>query len=257
MIKEKLTTIAAMAAVLCGVHGETATGTAATRISVTDCSGVVRTAGSVTLTYNPGWTWITNTPGAYVVLEKTLRPKTARVGVPQAVTTAVQTFAADAAGEYVFTPASDDERCVTFTHRVYSEGGAELGTALTAEVAVGVRSAASADVFYDDATNAMQKVVDAKGIAPIAHSVTWVTNAASFTIADSSTALWHGVAHQSSRTLLTGDDEGTLAYPAARFPYGEHELSIVFADANGDAIPEATRTVRFGVPFEGFIMTVR
>ena len=259
-IKAKIALAFALMLSVCAIdlYGESATGTTATRIAVTDCSGVVRTVDSVTLTYNPGWTWVTNTPGAYVVLEKTLRPKTARVGVPQAVTTTVQTFAADASGEYVFTPAFDDERCAVFTHRVYSGGGAELGTALTAEVSVGVRSAAAAGVFYDDATNAMQKVVDARGIAPIAHSVAWVTNAASFTITDDSTNICQGVAYPSTSTLLTGDDEGLLAYPSASFPFGEHVLSIVFADANGDAIPDATRMVRFEVPFKGgFIFLVR
>ena len=232
-------------------YGATATGTAAEKIEIVDCSKVVHEVDSVPLAYNPGWTWVTNTPGAYVVIEKTLYPKTARVGVPQAVTTEVQRFAADTAGDFVFTPASDDERCVTLTHRVYSASGTEIGTALTAKVSVGVRSAASSGVFYDDATNAMQKVVDATGAAPLAHSVAWVPNAATWTIWDACTATGGGV---SRRQVSAGSDEGVLDFATTRFRGGAHVLSISFEDAEGNAIPDATRTVAFCAPYTGFIL---
>ena len=232
-------------------HGATATGTAAERIEVIDCSETVRAVDFASLSYNPGWTWVTNTPGAYVVIEKTLYPKTAQVGVPQAVTTEVQRFAADTAGEFAFTPASDDERCITLTHRVYSASGDEIGTALTAKVSVGVRSAASSGVFYDDATNAMQKVVDAKGAAPLAHSVAWVPNAATWAIWDACTATGGGV---SRRQVSAGSDEGVLDFATTRFRGGEHVLSISFEDAQGNAIPDATRTVAFCAPYTGFIL---
>ena len=228
----------AVAAAALSTAAETATGKTVKPISVVDCSKTVLGVGSVDLNYDPGWTWVTNTPGAYVVFEKTLYPKLVGVGVPAAVTSVVKIFAADASGTFEFAQPSG-ECNMTLVHRVYAADGTELGSPLTAEIAFGAQASAAA-VHYDDAADAVQKLVDAYAVLPIAHSVRWTQGAASFVIAD--TNLTRG---GESRILLRGTDEGVASISSTAFCRGDHELSISFLDAQGELLSGHTRTVGF------------
>ena len=226
---------------------ETASATAA-KIAVNTCRGEIRTVAPTDIEYSPLWGGVTN-EGAYVVIEKV-----EHAGMFNAVTSIVTTCAVDAENAYSFSPGEEDSPCVRFIHRVYDDGGTEIGTPLERDVAFGVMSSPSSAVRADSRTNSLQLAASERLPISLAYSTEWTTNVASVAISVISLS-GEGGEGLATNTVFSAVADAEGSTPLCNVGIGWRRLLYRLADSSGNTILEYL-TDEFKKP-GGLILTVK
>ena len=207
--------------------------TATEKISVDSRSGFRRAVAPCKLWYDTAWCEADSSQ-AHVVIEKV-----EHAGMFNATTQIVATLSTDAYGSHAYDLGEDDDRCVRFIHRVYSEDGVEIGEPLVSDVAFGYVSAPGASFGVDSRSDSLQKVSDAKLPIKLAYSTDWTKNAASLTI-KAVRLSGNGGAPVSTNTVFTTESDAEGTAPLQGISAGWWRLLCQLFDGSGGVLLEYT-----------------
>lgn len=249
-----LSVVAGLAATGLRADPESATGTAAPIAAEVIGHEELRTICPADIGYNPNWACRTNVYGGRVVLRKVEHPDTS-----YAVTSVVNECAVDASGDYALSlPEDVGERNVRLLHTTEIDGKA-FGETLVADVGFGKRSSASSAFFAATAPDALQRIADAKGVAPLAYSTDWTNGVTKVKIDYAYEQLKKGRKYgEGAGTLFSADADATGAfdYDLSEAVGGDYTLTYTMYGENDEVLD--TYTALFSLPFKlGMILMVR
>ena len=207
--------------------------TATEKIYVDSRAGSRRAVAPCKLWYDRAWCGA-EASGAYVKIEKVYH-----AGMFNATTQIVATLSTDAYGSHAYDLGEDDDRCVRFIHRVYSEDGVEIGEPLVSDVAFGYVSAPGASFGVDSRSDSLQKVSDAKLPIKLAYSTDWTTNAASLAI-KAVRLSGNGGGPVSTNTVFTTESDAEGTAPLQGISAGWWRLLCQLFDGSGGVLLEYT-----------------
>ena len=162
-------------------------------------------------------------------------------GTADAVTNDVAVFSAGETGNYTFSFAVGDEKCLRLLHVAYNAGGTQVGETLAADVAFGVTGEGVGDVVIDTRMNSLQLVAEAGGPASLAYSTDWVTNGvpASVRLSCVRDLSYHGqILKSTTNVLLTTDApaKGDYLHATQIGNGGLYTLTCSFLDEHGSLL---------------------
>ena len=244
---------AGVAAVGLGTDPASATGTAAPIAAEVIGGEELRTLCPADIGYNPNWAQRSGVPGGKAVIRLVEHPDT-----DYAVTTVLNEGDVDEIGTYLLTIGDTGERNVRLTHTTEVDGEA-VGDVLSADVAFGKVSAASSAFFAATATNALQMIADAKGVAPLAYSTAWTNGVTKVKIDYAYEQLKKGRKYgEGAGTLLSADADatGVFDYDLSEAVGGDYTLTYTMYGENDEVLD--TYTALFSLPFKlGLMLMVR
>jgi len=235
------------------VSAETSTGTSAPIAAETIGPSGVRSLSPTDLGYDPSWAVHTNLTGGKVVISLVQHPDT-----DYATTNQVVELGEGQAGTYSFSLPAASESVVRLLHRTELDGQA-FGETLAADVSFGKVSSASTSFFAASATNALQRIADAKGVAPLAYSTDWTNGVSSIRI-DYAYEQWKRGQHYGSGggTLFSAaaDATGVYDYNTSGLIGGDYTLTYTMLGANDEVL--GTYTALFALPVKlGTILVIK
>ena len=217
-------------------------------IAVDMRSGSCRALSPGMIAYAPGYSGVTN-EGAYVVIEKVEHADTA-----SAATNILETFEADAEGEYSLSIADGGERRLRLIHRVYSAEGEEIGEPLVRDVAFGYKSTYGTAFVADTCATTLQALASARLPIKLAYSTMWATNASEVSISAVKLSGRNGTA-VATNVFFSAEAEAEGVTSPFGAGGGWYRLLCRITDGSDTALVEYL-TAEFEMPYS-FVLSIR
>ena len=217
-------------------------------ISVDLRSGSCRALSPGMIAYAPGYSGVTN-EGAYVVIEKVEHADTA-----SAATNILETFEADAEGEYSLSIADGGERRLRLIHRVYSAEGEEIGEPLVRDVAFGYKSTYGTAFVADTCATTLQALASARLPIKLAYSTMWASGASEVSISAVKLSGRNGTA-VATNVFFSAEAEAEGVTSPFGAGGGWYRLLCRITDGSDTALVEYL-TAEFEMPYS-FVLSIR
>ena len=175
------------------------------------------------------------------------------------MTSVVNECSIDASGDYALSlPEDVGERNVRLLHTTEIDGKA-FGETLTADIGFGKQSSASPTFFAATASDAMQRIADAKGVALLAYSTDWTNGVTKVKIGYAYEQWKKGRKYgEETGTLFSADADatGVFDYDLGKIIGGDYTLTCTLYGENDEVLD--TYTAMFSLPFKlGLMLMVR